>query len=207
MAFWHRARSDECFFSFLIQDPPLFHCWEADRGSRLSRNSCTPENNHLHIYSLCHSAPSPRNYFVSHSHPWRVSTFHKPECSPKWASSPGPSQSTRAWRSCSSRGPWRVPRARRSNRGSSRPSAGRERRMASFSGTTWARWRSSRPCRRSGPRASSEWSWGAGSSSRAGHASRTSWLRWLSRPGGVWTFPMKHEQEVWSSTVEIQLNS
>ncbi len=40
------------FFSFLSEDQPLFHCWKANRGLKLSRNSGAPENDHLHIYSL-----------------------------------------------------------------------------------------------------------------------------------------------------------
>ncbi len=32
MAFWHRAHSDKCFFSFLIQDWHLFYCWKANHG-------------------------------------------------------------------------------------------------------------------------------------------------------------------------------
>ncbi len=32
MAFWHRAHSDECFFSFLFQDQPLLHCWKSEPG-------------------------------------------------------------------------------------------------------------------------------------------------------------------------------
>ncbi len=34
-AFWHEAHSDKCFFSFLSQHYPLFHCWKANRGFRL----------------------------------------------------------------------------------------------------------------------------------------------------------------------------
>jgi hypothetical protein len=38
--------------SFLFQVQPLFHCWRANRGLKLSHTLRTSENNHLHIYSL-----------------------------------------------------------------------------------------------------------------------------------------------------------
>ncbi len=40
------------FIRFLSQDQPLFHCWKANRGLKLSRDLQTPENDHLHIYGL-----------------------------------------------------------------------------------------------------------------------------------------------------------
>jgi hypothetical protein len=40
------------FLSFIFQDWPRFHCCKANRGLKLSRNSQTTENDHLHIYSL-----------------------------------------------------------------------------------------------------------------------------------------------------------
>jgi hypothetical protein len=39
-------------FSFLSQDQRLFPCSKANRGLELSCNSRTPENDHIHIYSL-----------------------------------------------------------------------------------------------------------------------------------------------------------
>ncbi len=42
-------------FRLFFQDKPLFHNWQANRDSKLSRNFRTPEKDHLHIYSLCFS--------------------------------------------------------------------------------------------------------------------------------------------------------
>ncbi len=52
MAFWLRAHSGECFFSFLSRDLHLFHCWKANWGLKSSSNSQTSNNCHIHIYSL-----------------------------------------------------------------------------------------------------------------------------------------------------------
>ncbi len=47
---FHQQLSDleliqiSAFLSFLFLDQPLFHCWKASRGLKLSRNSFTPEN-------------------------------------------------------------------------------------------------------------------------------------------------------------------
>ncbi len=41
------------FFSYLISiRDPVFHCWKAKRGSKLPRNTRTPENDRLYIFSL-----------------------------------------------------------------------------------------------------------------------------------------------------------
>jgi hypothetical protein len=40
------------FSSFLFKNYSLFHCWKANRDLELSRNSQTPEDDHLRIYSL-----------------------------------------------------------------------------------------------------------------------------------------------------------
>jgi hypothetical protein len=52
-------------FSFLFQNLPLFHCWKADRGLKLSRHLQTAENNHLHIYSLWQEQAFCLNYGTS----------------------------------------------------------------------------------------------------------------------------------------------
>ncbi len=53
MTFWHQTHSGECFFQLSIRGLTLFfHCWKSNRGLRLSGNIRTPENDHLHIYSL-----------------------------------------------------------------------------------------------------------------------------------------------------------
>ncbi len=39
-------------FRFLFQNWSLFYCWKASQGLKLWRNSRTPENDHLHVYSL-----------------------------------------------------------------------------------------------------------------------------------------------------------
>ncbi len=52
MASCHRAQWDECFFSFLFLDQPLFHCWKANQGLNLLGNLRTLEYDRLHIYRL-----------------------------------------------------------------------------------------------------------------------------------------------------------
>jgi hypothetical protein len=52
MAFCHWAHSYKCFFSCLFQDQPIFHCWKAKMGLKLSHISRTHKNYHLRIFRL-----------------------------------------------------------------------------------------------------------------------------------------------------------
>ncbi len=47
--FWRQVHSYECFFAHLVAG---FLCFMSRGGLELSPNSRTPENDHLHIYSL-----------------------------------------------------------------------------------------------------------------------------------------------------------
>jgi hypothetical protein len=67
MASRHRALADQCFFSFLFQDLPMFHCGDANRGLKSSRNLRTPGNDHVHIYSLWFMVTSGTSFGV-HNH-------------------------------------------------------------------------------------------------------------------------------------------
>jgi hypothetical protein len=54
------------FSSFLFQDQPLFHWWKANLGLRLSRNLRTPEDDDLHILSLCAQSMHDSQEFFKH---------------------------------------------------------------------------------------------------------------------------------------------
>jgi hypothetical protein len=61
MAFWHRAHSDKCFFSFLFHDQPLFYCWKVN----ISHNLQKPEKDHLHSHCLYLWLPNTSSYRTS----------------------------------------------------------------------------------------------------------------------------------------------
>ncbi len=73
MASWLWANPDKCFFffRFLSQDQHLFNCWKANRGLKLSRYLWTPENNHLHCYSLSYIYTA-RFFFLLSMYNFRV---------------------------------------------------------------------------------------------------------------------------------------